>query len=53
MCIRDSKDVGGLDAGDADQELIAQAMKEQVIAETRLVGIPQIAEAIGIGARCV
>ena len=30
------QDVGGLDAGDADQELIAQAMKEQVIAETRL-----------------
>ena len=47
---RGLKDVGGLDAGDADQELIAQAMKEQVIAETRLVGIPQIAEAIGIGA---
>ena len=44
------QDVGGLDAGDADQELIAQAMKEQVIAETRLVGIPQVAEAIGVGA---
>ena len=43
------QDVGGLDAGDADQELIAQAMKEQVIAETRLVGIPQVAEAIGVG----